>query len=114
MAETDPPPWEKDLHDAIAEEISSSAERDMGVKNLQKPARGLLDLFGCRPATREEGRLRLVSRLNNAPINIIAKQWLPASDGTDNTLHVLSLMLWGIWEAGTVPDYWETSDVAAE
>lgn len=113
MAETDLAPWEKELHDAIAEEIAFSAARNLGVKNLKDPMRGPLDIFGCRLATREQGRLRLVSRLNNAPINIVAKRWLPANWEVDGTLHVLSLMLWGASEAGTVPDYWETPDVAA-
>jgi len=114
MPEADRSPWENELRDAIAEEIASSAERDMGVKNLKEPTRGLLDIFDCLPATREQGRLRLVRKLNHDPLNAAAKRWLPPSWGDDNTLHVLSLMLWGACEASTVPDYWETPDVVGE
>jgi hypothetical protein len=55
-----------------------------------------------------------VRELNEDPLNVAAKKWLPEGWGTDANLYILTLMLWGVWEAATVPDYWDTLDIAGE
>lgn len=112
--------WESDLNNAIAEVMVGDAEIGDGSKLLQEAFCGLIDIFDCLPEVRERGRIRLVKRLNEEPINIAAKKWLTGGKwftsgwaGKDR-LHVLSLMLWGITEAKTVPSYWETDDLACE
>ena len=114
MPTTDRPLWEITLRDAIAEEMAIVAERELGFKGLKEPLGGLIDIFGCSPETRELGRRRLIRALNQDALNVEAKKWLPADWGTDENLYVLTLMLWGVWEANTVPDYWDTLDIAGE
>lgn len=114
MPAADRPLWEITLRDAIAEEMAVVAERDLGVKGLNKTLGGLIDIFGCTPETRELGRRRLIRALNQDALNVAAKKWLPPDWGTDQNLYVLTLMLWGIWEANAVPDYWDALDIAGE
>lgn len=114
MSNPDRPPWEIKLRDAVAEEMAIVAERDFGLKELRAPLGGLIDVFGCTPETRELGRRRLVRELNRDALNLEAKKWLPADWNTGDNLYALTLMLWGVWEANTVPDYWDTLDIAGE
>lgn len=104
--------WEFELNEAIAEEIALVCDREYGVKNIKEPMRGLVDIFGASPEVQERGRLRLVASLNKEPLNLAARKWLPPDWRNNNSLHVLGLMLWGVSEANTVPEYWETEDLA--
>lgn len=113
MPESALPPWELALRDAIADQIAYETELNMGIKGIKEPMRGLLDIFNCQPECRERGRIRLTRQLNEDPLNLAARKWLPAEEFNNDQLHVLNLMLWGILEAGITPNYWENADVAA-
>lgn len=108
-------PWDAALNGVIGEILAEDALRDLDVPGLKEPLAGLAGIFGVKEELRRRACRRLAQRLNQDPINVAARNWLPADwRGDDGNLFVLSLILWGLVEGGLeTPSYWETEDVAA-
>lgn len=107
------PFWEIQLRQCIKDQLIADAMA-MDVNACTDDFEQLLNQFGPSDELRERARRQLVRQLNNDPINKSAKKWLPIGYTSDDVLHILSLMQWGVVEEGIAPDYWETTDCCAE
>jgi hypothetical protein len=107
------PFWEIQLRQCIKDQLIADAMA-MDVNACTDAFEKLLNQFGPSDQLRERARRQLVRQLNSDPINESAKKWLPISYQSDDVLHILSLMQWGVVEGGIAPAYWETPDYCSE
>lgn len=115
MAEKSISPWDAALNQTIAEDLAENTFKEFGVQELTAPLRESIDIFGVKRDVQAHGCRILARRLNQEPMNISARKWLPPNWRSDDAhLYVLALMLWGLTNGGlAAPNYWETTDQVA-
>jgi hypothetical protein len=107
-------PWEVALNDVINEVAAENVPRENGTSELKERLSG--GAIKVSKAIRFRARMILAQRLNQSPINVAARNWLPPERrGDDDQLYVLELVLWGLAQGNiAVPAYWATAEEAAE